>query len=131
MSWSDNPESVRAHRLGCKFAAAKRSKYKNVKTTIGGEKFDSKREALRHIVLKDMEKHGEIFNVKRQPRYSLIVNDVKICTYVGDWRYFVKARGFPSGMEVVEDSKGVQTRDFRIKWKLCQALYPEIEWRLS
>lgn len=130
MSWSDNPESVRAHRVGCQIAAAKRSKYGNVKTTIGGEKFDSKREALRHLVLKDMEKHGEIRGLQRQPRFKLKVNGALICTYVGDWKYIdPRLRLFKR--EVVEDSKGVQTRDFRIKWKLCQALYPEIEWRLS
>lgn len=101
------------------------SKYGNVKTTIGGEKFDSKREALRHLVLKDMEKHGEIQRLFRQPRFKLKVNGKLICAYVGDWGYFQDKKA------VVEDSKGVQTRDFRIKWKLCQALYPEIEWRLS
>lgn len=101
------------------------SKYGNVKTTIGGEKFDSKREALRHIVLKDMEKHGDIKRLLRQPRFRVNVNGKLICTYVGDWAYV------ENGRTVVEDSKGVQTRDFRIKWKLCQALYPEIIWRLS
>lgn len=121
------------------------SKYKNVRTTIGTEKFDSKREALRHLVLKDMEKQGEIGGLRRQPKFVLKVSGQKICTYVGDWEYWDLPKGAhraqrpqpPSpgrhaiGCHVVEDSKGVQTRDFKIKWKLCQALYPEIEWRLS
>jgi hypothetical protein len=101
------------------------SKYKNIKTTIGGEKFDSKREALRHIVLKDMEKHGEISGLKRQPRFVLGVNGQKICEYIGDWAYL------EGNQYVVEDSKGVQTRDFKIKFKLAKALFPDICWRLS
>ena len=104
---------------------APRQKYGNVKTTIAGETFDSKREALRHIVLKDMAKHGEIRNLKRQPRFPLKVNGKLICTYVGDWSYETETT------PIVEDSKGVQTAAFKIKWKLCKALYPEIEWRLS
>lgn len=102
------------------------SKYGNIKTTIGGEKFDSKREALRHLVLKDMVKHGEIKRLHRQPRFPLKVNGKLICTYVGDWSYFL-----PCGKHVIEDSKGYRTREFINKWKLCKALYPEIEWRLS
>lgn len=100
-------------------------KYKNVKTTLNGEKFDSKREALRHIVLKQMERDGEISMLHRQRSFDLIVNDKKICRYVGDFAYVENHKA------VVEDSKGYRTRDFDIKWKLCQALYPEIKWRLS
>jgi hypothetical protein len=105
------------------------SKYGNVRTKIGGEVFDSKREALRHLVLKDMEKHGEIFWLARQPRFQLKVNGKKICTYVGDWEYWKRNKA--GNYRIVEDSKGVQTRDFRIKFKLAQALYPEIEWKIT
>jgi hypothetical protein len=102
-----------------------RAKYGNVKTTIGGEKFDSKREALRHLALKDMEKHGEIARLQRQPRFVLGVNGHKICEYIGDWEYR------HGDLYVVEDSKGVQTAEFKIKWKLAKALFPHIVWRLS
>lgn len=105
--------------------AKKAAKYKNVKTTIGREKFDSKREALRHIVLKQMERNGEISMLHRQRSFDLIVRGKQICRYVSDFAYVENHKA------VVEDSKGYRTRDFDIKWKLCQALYPEIEWRLS
>ncbi len=103
----------------------KRSKYGNVKTTIGAEKFDSKREGLRYLALKQMERDGKISLLHCQRSFDLIVNGQKICRYVGDFAYVEKYKA------VVEDSKGVKTRDFVIKWKLCQALYPQIVWRLS
>ena len=107
-----------------------RSKYGNVKTTIGGETFASKREALRHLVLKDMQKHGEIRGLKRQPVFELVVNGVLICKYIGDWEYFQKAKPDYPTTHIVEDAKGFQTKEFIIKWKLCQALYPGVDWRI-
>ncbi len=105
----------------------KRTKYGNTKCEWKGEKFDSKRELERHLVLLDMQKRGEISNLERQPRIPLLVNAVLICVYIGDWRYH------PRGpwKWVVEDAKGFQTPEFKLKWKLAKALYPEIDWRLS
>ncbi len=118
----------------------KRSKYGNRKVTKNGETFDSVREYERHLVLLDMQKHEMIRNLQRQPRFTIVVNDEEICTYVGDWRYeeieHFYVPGHPQRMtamkaDVVEDSKGFQTPDFKLKWKLAKALYPEIDWRLS
>lgn len=107
------------------------NKYRNVPVVVDGVRFASKAEAARDAELQMLLRAGQVFNIKRQPRYPLIVNGVKICTYVGDWRYFVSAPGYPSGQEVVEDRKGAITPAFKIKWALAKALYPEIEWRLS
>ncbi len=109
----------------------KPSKYRNVKTTIGTEKFDSKREALRHLVLKQMERDDKIHALARQPKFDLYVKDKKICRYVGDWLYRAGPAREHNAPLVVEDAKGVQTRDFKIKWSLCKALYPDITWKLS
>jgi len=120
--------------------ARKPSKYKNTRCEYMGEKFDSKKELNRHLVLLDMQKRGEIKNLKRQPRYKLKVGPVLVCTYVPDWSYLIPGgalhitgggRVVPCGKEVCEDAKGFQTREFKLKWKLAQALYPEIDWRLS
>ncbi len=122
-----------------------RSKYGNRKVTKvsrdgKSETFDSQKEYLRHLVLLDMQKKGEIEGLLRQPRYRLIVNEKLICAYVGDWFYMEdKDRGqrWNTGIRkrtlhaVVEDAKGYQTPDFKIKWALAKALHPEIEWRLS
>lgn len=102
-----------------------RSKYKAVPTVVDGVRFASKAEAKRDAELQLLAKAGKIHCLERQPRYRLVVNGVKVCAYVADWRYFEGNR------EVIEDKKGVQTPAFKIKWALAKALYPEIEWRLS
>lgn len=97
----------------------KRSKYKNIKTVVDGIKFDSKKEARRYQDLKILERAGEIFGLELQPRFSIIVNGFKICTYVADFRYYEE--GNPN--EVIEDVKGVKTAIYRLKNKLMQAVH--------
>jgi hypothetical protein len=105
----------------------KRTKYGNRKCEWQGEKFDSKRELERHLVLLDMQKRGEIFDLIRQPEIRLMVRETLVCKYIGDWAYTV----YNPKRRVVEDAKGFQTPEFKLKWKLAKALYPEIDWRLS
>jgi hypothetical protein len=105
----------------------KRTKYGNTKCEWRGEKFDSKKELERHLVLLDMQEKGEIVRLRRQPVYTIDVEDTRICKYIGDWYYYDNKKC----IEVVEDSKGFQTPEFRLKWRLCRACYPEIDWRLS
>jgi hypothetical protein len=104
-----------------------RSKYRNVPTVVDGVRFASKAEAKRDAELQLLAKAGQIFALRRQPRYPLVVNGVKVCTYVADWEYVEK--GTPGA--IVEDRKGALTPAFKIKWALAKALHPEIEWRLS
>ena len=106
-----------------------RLKYGNTRCEFRGEKFDSKKELERHLVLLDMQRRGEIEGLMRQPEWHLEVNDKLICKYRADWRYW-QGRGKNQRM-VAEDAKGFQTAEFKLKWKLCKALYPEIDWRLS
>ena len=126
-------------------AQAKRSKYGNRKVVKNGETFDSVREYERHLVLLDMQKRGEIAGLERQPIFILSVGGERICKYIGDWRYWVLSEGaHPSqrpcppqtnrharGYQVVEDCKGFQTPEFKLKFRLAKALYPQIDWRLS
>lgn len=110
---------------------SRRNKYGAVQTVVDGVKFASKAEAKRDAELKLLARGGKIFALRRQPRFPLVVNGVKVCTYVGDWEYVEKDD--PGGLTqtVVEDRKGVLTPAFRIKWALAKALHPEIEWRLT
>ncbi len=109
-----------------------KSKYRAVKCEWRGEKFDSQKELNRHLVLLDMQKRGEIQGLLRQPRYKLFVNERHICDYIGDWFYVEQDPvRLARHKSIVEDSKGFQTPEFKIKWALCKALYPYIEWRLS
>lgn len=113
------------------------NKYGNRKVIIDGEVFDSKREAYRYQDLKLREKIGAISDLKRQVVYELIPVQrekstkvykkgrkkgqpvegkiiEKAVTYIADFVYTDSA----TGKEVVEDAKGMRTRDYIIKRKL-------------
>lgn len=100
-------------------AAKKPSKFKNQKDERDGITFHSKMEARRYDQLKLMENQGVITHLALQPRYPLVVNGVKVCTYVGDFRYHDEE----TGETVVEDAKGAITEGFRIKSKLMLAVH--------
>jgi hypothetical protein len=95
------------------------SKYRNVKTLVGGRRFDSKAEAAQYLLLLGRLQKGEIADLELQPSFPLEVNGLRVCTYRADFRYLDLA----SGRRVVEDVKGVRTPVYRIKKKLVKALY--------
>ena len=97
-----------------------RSKYGNVPTIVDGYRFDSGSEANRYCELKQLQAAGEISGLevdKKQLRYPLVVNGIKICTYVADYRYVER------GQLIVEDRKGKRTRDYVMKRKLMKACH--------
>lgn len=107
-----------------------RSKYGNKKLTVGGITFDSKTEASRYRDLYFLEKAGKISNLQRQVKFILIpaqyepdtvgkrggVKRGKLiereCSYIADFVYT------EDGKQVVEDTKGFRTADYKIKRKL-------------
>tara|TARA_R100000479_G_scaffold162067_1_gene99985 strand:+ start:27 stop:413 length:387 start_codon:yes stop_codon:yes gene_type:complete len=99
-----------------------RSKYGAKKTIVDGKKFDSKWEAERYGQLKAMEKAGFVKKLQLQQTFKLYVNDMLICKYIAD---FVYEKETPDGdvEEVVEDTKGFETQEFKLKKKLMKALY--------
>lgn len=97
---------------------AKPSKYRNVKTTVDGVTYDSKKEAKRAGELALLQRAGEISDLQRQVRYLLDVNGVPICHYRADFTYRERGAGF-----VVEDVKGVRTPEFILKSKLMLAVH--------
>lgn len=96
---------------------AKRPKYRNQPVTVGGARFDSKREAARWQELQLLARAGAITELQRQVRYPLTVNGVTIGTYTADFVYQ------EDGQTVVEDTKGVITREFRRTAKLMRAIH--------
>jgi hypothetical protein len=94
------------------------NKYSNKKTAVDGITFDSKAESQRYGELKMMERHGLIKGFEMQVPYSIDVNGYHICKYIAD---FVVT--WPDGLITVEDVKGVETRDFRLKMKLMKAVH--------
>lgn len=106
------------------------TKYGNKKTTVDGITFDSLKEAKRYKELSLMERAGMIQDLQRQVKYILIpaqrepdtvgarggVHKGKLiereCSYVADFVY--KEKGQP----IVEDTKGMQTKDYILKRKM-------------
>lgn len=86
---------------------------------IEGIWFHSQREGSRYLVLKQLEKLGLIRNLRLQVPYLIEINGIKICKYNADFVYFDVAKG----VEVVEDSKGYQTKDYKLKKKMVEAYY--------
>lgn len=113
------------------------NKYGNKKVEYLGEVFDSQREMYRYMDLQLLLKCGAISNLRRQVVYELIPTQrekstkvykkgrkkgqpregkiiEKAVTYIADFVYTDST----TGKEVVEDAKGMRTKDYVIKRKL-------------
>lgn len=95
------------------------SKYKNVKTIVDGIEFDSKKEAGRYSELKLLKRAGKISDLEMQVRFELIPKQEgeRSCHYNADFAYY------ENGNYVVEDTKGMRTKDYIIKKKLMLYRY--------
>ena len=111
------------------------SKYNNRKVRRDGLTFDSKKEHKRYNELLLLEQAGEIRNLRRQVKFVLIptqrepsqigprggVKKGKLlereCSYIADFVYSL------NGKMVVEDTKGIRTKDYIIKRKLMLRVY--------
>ena len=117
------------------------NKYHNHKIVAGGEVFDSRKEYLRWCDLVLLVNAGEISDLKRQVRYVLIpaqresksevykrgknkgqFKQGKVIerevSYIADFVYLDN-----DGNQIVEDCKGMRTKDYIIKRKLMLYLY--------
>ena len=105
----------------------RRSKYGAQKTEFDGLVFDSKHEAMRWRELALLQRSGEIADLQRQVKYILIPAQVdedgkiaeRAVSYVADFVY----SDVRSGENVVEDAKGMHTRDYIIKRKLMRYVH--------
>ena len=95
------------------------TKYGNHKTTIGAETFDSRKEARRWMELRLLQRAGKISKLQRQVPFELIPSqkrDGKVVErplrYIADFVYE------ENGETVVEDTKGMRTKEYIIKRKL-------------
>lgn len=97
----------------------KANKYLNKKVIVDGILFDSKKEAGAYSVLKLLEKQGIISDLELQPKYELLVNDIKIGIYIADFKFYDKKKK----RWRVTDVKGIQTKIFRRNKKHLKAQY--------
>ena len=112
-----------------------KNKYHAKKVTICGIEFDSKKEGMRWLLLKDMERTGEISGLQRQVSFELLPaiwrDEVvhlktkdkierrlvqRAVHYVADFVYT------KDGKQVVEDTKGLRLPDYILKKKMMLAL---------
>lgn len=107
-------------------------KYHNKKVMVKTFCFDSKREARRHAELTALQAAGAILDLQRQVKFVLIPAqreaDVigkrggrkqgklieRECSYYADFVY----TDAKTGERIVEDTKGMRTKDYIIKRKL-------------
>ena len=95
------------------------NKYGNKKCEFNGVKFDSQAERARYIDLLDMEKRGLISQIMTQPKFLLqdgfSRNGVKHkpIHYIADFLYVDENLKM-----IVEDVKGMATKDYLLKRKL-------------
>lgn len=114
-AWKEKGK-VTTHRME---PESHQAKYRNRKTMVDGIEFDSQKEAHRWGVLKLRAYAGEITELERQVRFPLRVNGQEICCYIADFTY----REAQKPGLVVEDSKGIKTRDYLLKKKLMSAIH--------
>ena len=117
------------------YRRSKSNKYGARKAVIDGEMFDSRKEARRWQELRLMERKGLISNLQRQVKFELIPNQYeptgeyyvrgekkgqpkqklieRSCVYVADFVYRDS-----DGKQIVEDTKGIRTKEYIIKRKL-------------
>lgn len=94
------------------------SKYHARKVSVDGITFDSKKEARRWSELKLMESAGIITDLQRQVTFVLLPSQKgegrteRPAKYVADFVYQ------ENGKTVVEDTKGMKTRDYILKRKI-------------
>jgi hypothetical protein len=102
----------------------KGGKYGAVKVTIDGETFDSRREAKRWSELLVLQRANVIRNLRRQVKYPLIGRDGPILTPTGRQAFYVADFVYDEirlGAEVVEDSKGYPTPEYKLKRAILAA----------
>lgn len=102
-----------------------KNKYHNKKVVYHGIKFDSKKEALRYVELKWLEKTNQIKELELQkkfelqPSYKKNGKTIRSINYFADFYYY----DIIKGKYIVEDTKGLRTEVYKIKKKLFEYKY--------
>lgn len=106
------------------------NKYRNKKVQVDMYVFDSIAESRRYKELKLLEKAEKIQNLELQPHFLLQESFKKNgrtfrkIEYIADFKYI------ENGKTIVEDVKGIQTDVFKLKHKLFEKKYPDLELRI-
>lgn len=103
------------------------NKFHAQKTAVNGITFDSRAEATRYTELRLLERAGEISSLVLQPEFELIPgytkngHKIRAVKYRADFMYTDR-----NGQTVIEDVKGVRTKEFLLKKKIFEWRYQNL-----
>lgn len=106
------------------------NKYKNKKIIVDNIKFESNLEAERYRQLKLLQRAKQISNLRLQVPFLLQESFKKNgkthreINYIADFVYE------ENGQTIVEDTKGMKTETFKIKQKLFEYKYPDLNLKI-
>lgn len=101
------------------------NKYGNKKYIADGIQFDSKKEGMRYLELRLLQKAGKIERLMLQKPFDLIPTrkygneTVRGCKYIADFYYWDKE----NNEYVAWETKGYETPDYKIKKKIFLEKY--------
>jgi hypothetical protein len=101
------------------------NKYRAVATEYDGRRYHSSAEAAHARTLDVLLRTGKVKEWEPQVRIPLTVAGRNVCTYVADFRVT-----FPDGSIQLHEVKGYETSVWRLKRKLLEALYPDVDLRV-
>ena len=88
-----------------------------------GSIFDSRAEADYCVICDARRAAGEIERYERQVEFELVVNGIRIAKHRVDYLLYL-----PGGVREAHEVKGFESREWRMKKLLFEALYPEIPY---
>ena len=98
------------------------NKYLARKAVYKGTLYHSAKEAAQAAELDVKKRAGLIKEWRRQVHYPLKIGAQKVCTIIVDFE-----EEYPDGTKRVIEVKGYPTPEWRVKWKMFEALYPQLE----
>ena len=109
------------------------NKFGAQRVTVDGISFDSKREANRWLELRNLERAGQITDLRRQVAIELHGRDGPLLTRTGrkmritvDFAYVDLRNEATAGITTYEDAKGNPTRDYEVRRAVAAAQGVEI-----
>jgi len=101
-----------------------KNKYNSIWTKCNqGHNHQSKIEAAYCNDLNLLKKVKKIIDYKTQIKIPLIVNDILICNHIIDFEIINN-----NGNKEFHEVKGMETKDWKLKKKLTEILYPTINY---
>lgn len=106
------------------------NKYKNRKIVVDNIKFDSTLEANRYQELKLLQRAKQISNLRLQVPFLLQEGFKKNGKMHREIKYIADFVYEENGQTIVEDTKGICTEVFKIKQKLFEYKYPDLNLKI-